>query len=101
MTRRIRALRARLFARLFAIWAGALCCLSSVVAMAQEFEKVSGAAREELPAGRFVSAAYGFIWIAVLVYVVSIARGLGRGRKVLAALKNKLERSTDRTGPRP
>ena len=42
---------------------------------------MSGAVREELPAGRFVAAAYGFIWIAVLVYVVSIARGLGRVRE--------------------
>ncbi|HEY4395096.1 MAG TPA: CcmD family protein [Polyangia bacterium] len=94
MTRKkIRAL----LTRSFAIWTGALCCLSSTLVSAQEFEKVSGAVREELPAGRFVAAAYGFIWIAVLAYVVSIARGLGRVRKDLGDLKTKL----DRAGPRP
>ena len=97
MRRKTRAL----LARSLAIWAGALCWLSSTLVSAQEFEKVSGAVREELPAGRFVAAAYGFIWLAVLVYVVSIARGLGRVRQDLGDLKNKLERSTGRAGPRP
>jgi CcmD family protein len=93
MRTKIRAL----LARYFAIWAGVLCWLSPTLVSAQEFEKVSGAVREELPAGRFVAAAYGFIWIAVLVYVVSIARGLGRVREDLGALKKKI----DRAGPRP
>jgi CcmD family protein len=93
MKRKIRAL--------FVLAAAAVCWLAPALAAAQEFEKVTGAVREELPAGRFVAAAYGFIWIAVLVYVVSIARGLGRVRKDLGDLKNRLERSTDRAGPRP
>jgi hypothetical protein len=83
-----------------ALLAGALalfCWLAPALAAAQEFEKVSGAAREELPAGRFVAAAYGFIWIAVVIYVVSIARGLGRVRKDLGALRERI----DRAGPRP
>ena len=87
----------RTFRALLVVVTGALCCLCSTLVSAQEFEKVSGAVREELPAGRFVAAAYGFIWIAVLVYVVSIARGLGRVRKDLGDLKNKI----DRAGPRP
>jgi CcmD family protein len=95
-----RKIRAR-YGRFVAVVAGALCCLSPALVSAQEFEKVTGAVREELPAGRFVAAAYGFIWIAVLVYVVSIARGLGKVRKDLGDLKNKLERSADRAGPRP
>ncbi|HVV51525.1 MAG TPA: CcmD family protein [Polyangia bacterium] len=82
---------------LYALLAGALCWLAPALAAAQEFEKVSGALHEELPAGRFVAIAYGFIWIAVLVYVVSIARGLGRVRKQLGDLKEKI----DRAGPRP
>jgi CcmD family protein len=82
---------------LVALAAGALCCLAPALVVAQEFEKVNGAVREELPAGRFVAAAYGFIWIAVVVYVVSIARGLGRVRKELGDLKSKI----DRAGPRP
>ena len=91
-----RKIRARL-SRFLAVVAGALCCLSSTLATAQEFEKVTGAVREELPAGRFVAAAYGFIWIAVLVYFVSIARGLGRVREDMGDLKKKI----DRAGPRP
>lgn len=97
MKRKIRALPIRFFARIFALWAGALCCLSSSLVSAQEFEKVTGAVREELPGGRFVAAAYAFIWIAVLIYVFSIARGLGRVREDLGALKKKI----DRAGPRP
>ena len=80
-----------------ALLVGALCSLAPALAAAQQFEKVSGALREELPAGRFVAAAYGFIWIALLVYVVAIARGLGRVREELRALKKKL----DRADPRP
>lgn len=79
-----------------ALCAAALVWLAPALAAAQEFEKVSGAVREELPAGRFVAAAYAFIWIALLVYVVSIARGLGRVREDLAALKKKLERPDPR-----
>ncbi|HEY6475826.1 MAG TPA: hypothetical protein VI456_04540 [Polyangia bacterium] len=95
MTRKIRG-------RVGAAWALALAaamlvCLAPALAVAQEFEKVSGAMREELPAGRFVAAAYGFIWIAVVLYVVSIARGLGRVRKDLGDLKQKI----DRASPRP
>jgi hypothetical protein len=82
---------------LYIFLAAALVWLAPALAVAQEFEKVSGAAREELPAGRFVAAAYSFIWIALLIYVVSIARGLGRVRQDLAGLKKKL----DRADPRP
>jgi CcmD family protein len=89
MTRKIRAR--------MALMAAALCWFAPAIAAAQEFEKVSGAVREELPAGRFVAAAYGFIWIAVLVYVVSIARGIARVRKDIGDLKSKI----DRAGPRP
>ncbi|HLK90731.1 MAG TPA: CcmD family protein [Polyangia bacterium] len=93
MKRKIRSSARALLAGALAL----LCWLAPTLAAAQEFQKVSGAVREELPAGRFVAAAYGFIWIAVLLYVVSIARGLGRVRKDLGDLKSKL----DRAGPRP
>jgi CcmD family protein len=82
---------------LLAVVSAVLCCLAPALAVAQEFEKVTGAVREELPAGRFVAAAYGFIWIAVLAYVISIARGLSKVRKDLGDLKNKI----DRASPRP
>ena len=60
------------------------------LALAQEFQKVEGAARQEVPAVPFVGLAYGFIWIAILAYVFSIARGLSRVDKELAELQRKL-----------
>ena len=56
----------------------------------QTFVKVEGAPRQEIPSVPFVAAAYGFIWIAVLVYVVSVARGLGRVRGEIDDLRRKL-----------
>ena len=60
-------------------------------ALAQQFEKVEGAAKQEVPAVPFVGIAYAFIWIAVLVYVVVLARGLGRVRGELDELRRKLD----------
>jgi hypothetical protein len=80
--------------RLGTLWAAALCWLTPSLALAQQFEKVSGAVREELPAARFVAAAYSFIWIAVLLYVVWVASGYAKVRKDLDELKRKIERSS-------
>jgi CcmD family protein len=71
----------------------ALLALLPATALAQVYEKVEGIPRQELPAGRFVSAAYGFIWIAVLVYVVFVARGIARVNRELAELRRKLDGS--------
>jgi CcmD family protein len=79
----------------------ALLALAPALAVAQEFQKVSGPLREELPATPFVAAAYGFIWIALLAYVVLLARGVGRVRKDLAELRGKIAEQADRGGPRP
>lgn len=65
--------------------------LLPATALAQVYEKVDTAQRQEIPAGRFVSAAYGFIWIAVLLYVVFVARGLARTNREIAELKRKLD----------
>jgi len=80
---------------------GALAWLAPALVAAQEFQKVSGPLREELPATPFVAAAYGFIWIALLAYVVWLARGLGGVRKDLAELSAKIKEQADRGGPRP
>jgi CcmD family protein len=74
----------------------ALAALAGLVllpatALAQVYEKVDTAQRQEIPAGKFVSAAYGFIWIAVLLYVVFVARGLARTNRETAELKRKLD----------
>jgi CcmD family protein len=89
--------------RAWLLLGGAVAALSLVpsLAVAQEFQKVTGPLREELPATPFVAAAYGFIWIALLAYVVWLARGLGGVRKDLAELRNKISEQADRGGPRP
>jgi CcmD family protein len=61
------------------------------LALAQEFEKISGKATEEVPAVPFVGIAYGFIWIAILGYVVFVARGVGRVRSEIDELRRKLD----------
>lgn len=60
-------------------------------ALAQEFEKVDNATREQLPAPRFVAAAYGFIWFAILVYIFVVARGLARVSGEIASLRRRLD----------
>jgi len=65
-------------------------------ALAQEFEKVENIPKQEIPAGRFVSIAYGIIWLAVLAYVVMVAAGVKRVNQEIADLKRKV----DRTGPK-
>ena len=58
--------------------------------LAQVFEKVEEAKREEIPAVPFIGLAYGFIWIAILVYVFMVARGLARVDGEIAELRRKL-----------
>jgi len=70
----------------------ALLALGSAPALAQEFEKVTGPLREEIPAVPFVAAAYGIIWLAILFYVFIIARGLARVDGEIADLKRKVDR---------
>ena len=79
--------------RLRLIVLAAVAALLPAVARAQEFVKVEGAPRQEIPAGPFVAAAYAFIWIAVLAYVVVLARGLGRVRKETDELRGKVDRA--------
>jgi CcmD family protein len=61
------------------------------LAFAQEFQKVEGKLTEDVPAGPFVGIAYGFIWIAILAYVLFVARGLARVRGEVEALRRKLD----------
>jgi len=66
------------------------------LALAQEFEKVTGPLRQEIPAVPFVAAAYGIIWLAILFYVFVIARGLARVDGEIADLKRRVERQDPR-----
>jgi CcmD family protein len=61
------------------------------VLAAQEFQKVEGRIADEIPAVPFVGYAYGFIWVAVLVYVVYVARGLARVSSEVDELRRKLD----------
>jgi CcmD family protein len=70
-----------------------LALAAPLSALAQQFEKVQGAPAQEVPAVPFVAIAYGFIWVAILVYLVSVARGLGRVRNELGDLRRKLDTS--------
>jgi CcmD family protein len=86
--------------RLFPILASLAAVLAPALARAQEFVKVEGAPRQEIPSGPFVAAAYSFIWIAVLAYVVVLARGVARVRKESEELRAKLEREAPPDRPR-
>ncbi|HXI61035.1 MAG TPA: CcmD family protein [Polyangia bacterium] len=65
--------------------------LSPALAAAQEFQKVEGRLADEIPAVPFVGYAYGFIWVAVLAYVVYVARGLNRVNSEVDELRRKLD----------
>ena len=62
----------------------------SGTALAQEFEKIENIPKQEIPVGRFVSIAYGIIWVAVLTYVVIVAREVKRVNQQIADLKRRL-----------
>ena len=75
----------------------ALMALGPAQALAQQFEKVEGPVRQEIPAIPFVAAAYGIIWLAVLFYVFLVARGLARVDGEIAELRRKVDRQDTRT----
>jgi CcmD family protein len=64
------------------------------MALAQQFEKVEGKLADEVPAGPFVGIAYGFIWLAILGYVLYVARGLARVSGEVAELRRKVDAGT-------
>ena len=71
--------------------AAALVLAAPALALAQEFQKVEGKIADNVPAVPFVGIAYGVIWLAVLVYVLVVGRGLGRVNAELAELRRKLD----------
>jgi CcmD family protein len=87
----MRRLSSRLGRRAAALAAWASAASWPLAALAQQFEKVDGKAAQEVPAVPFVGIAYGFIWVAILVYLVFVARGLARVRGELADLRRKVD----------
>lgn len=82
--------------RLLVVVAAALIALGPAEVLAQQFEKVEGPLREEMPAIPFVAAAYSIIWLMILLYVFFVARGLARVDGEIAELKKKLDRQDAR-----
>lgn len=56
------------------------------------FVKVEGRPVETIAANPYIGGAYGFIWAAVLVYVIFVARGLSKANADLDDLRRRLDR---------
>lgn len=85
----------KLVQKLAVRWVGLAALLGGLlgpggVALAQEFQKVEGPPRQEVPAVPFVAIAYGIIWVAILAYVVLVARGVARVNREISELERKL-----------
>jgi CcmD family protein len=78
----------------------AVVLAAPAAALAQEFQKVDETKKlaDNVPAVPFVGIAYGVIWAAVLVYVIAVARGLGRVNSELDELKSKLGTMNENAG---
>jgi len=82
------------FARVVPVLAALAMLLGSTAAFAQEYVKVDNVPREQLPAPQFVGAAYGFIWVAILVYVIVVARRLAKTRGDIDELRRRVDSAT-------
>ncbi|HEX2679006.1 MAG TPA: CcmD family protein [Polyangiales bacterium] len=84
-------------------WLAALLCTFAGVALAQDpqgadaagdratsFQTVEGAVKEDVPGGPLLVAAYGFVWIAVLGYVLRLGRMQARVEANIATLERAL-----------
>ncbi len=67
--------------------------VAPAAALAQEFVPVEGQVAERIPAAPFIAGAYGFIWVAVLVYVFFVARGLSRVKGELDELRRRVDQN--------
>ena len=63
-------------------------------ALADEYEPVTAATASRTDPNPYIVAAYGFIWAALLVYVISVARGLGRARAEVDELRRRVDAAT-------
>lgn len=80
----------KIFVRLLSL-APVLWLLEALPALAaDEFEPVNEAARAKTDPNPFILGAYGFIWVAVLVYVVLVARGLRRAETEVEVLRRRV-----------
>lgn len=71
-----------------------LIAVSSSTAFAEGYEKVPDRDPTTIAANPFLAGAYGFIWVALLVYVVVVARGLNKATNEVKELRRKLEQQS-------
>jgi CcmD family protein len=85
------SLFSRLFRRVLTL-APLAALLAAAPALAQDgFQPVNDAARIRTDPNPFIIGAYGFIWAALLVYVVFVARGLSRTRQNIEELRRRVD----------
>jgi CcmD family protein len=63
---------------------------------AQSFQAVEGAVKEDVPGGPLLVAAYGAIWVLLLLYVIRLVRMQQRAQSDLQRLEQALARSPQR-----
>ncbi|MCG5052090.1 MAG: hypothetical protein KA712_03935 [Myxococcales bacterium] len=68
-------------------WAGA-----PRLALAQGYAPVADKDPTTIAANPFIAGAYGFIWVALVVYLVVIAKGLTKAHAEVNELRRKLDR---------
>ncbi len=68
-----------------------MMCGVAKFALAQGYEPVADKDPTTIAANPFIAGAYGFIWVAVVVYVVMLARGLAKANADVAHLRRKLD----------
>jgi CcmD family protein len=69
----------------------AFSLLPALAARAAEYEPVTDLSRPKTDPNPFIVAAYGFIWLVVLLYVISVARGLAKARAEVAELRRRVD----------
>ena len=88
--KKLTRVRAALAALISALVITVAPLLSAVALAADEYEPFNEAARQKMDPNPYLLAAYGFIWAAVLIYVVMLARGLTKARADLEALRRRV-----------
>lgn len=73
-------------------WLVALVVWFAPLAALAASPPAEGQVRETIPAAPFLAGAYGFIWVAVLVYVLFVARRLARVKDEIEDLRRRVER---------
>jgi len=63
---------------------------------AQSFQAVEGAVKEDVPGGPLLVAAYGAIWVLLLLYVIRLVRMQQRAQSDLQRLEQALARTPQR-----